>query len=234
MYKLSEATRTPKNNGLVFSSVAGAAEYQGDLLGQFVERGNYNGRMSYVQQDNVGQKDFFIYYHSQGVWLVGPSLGGTRNHLQNPSDSLAPPRSGWGYWGRNRTFLDFDSTLSLQPGALEPCHKVVVEGDKKVRSLQESSLGAYKPMGRWSEGRPVYKKEEEPHYLLLIREGLTGWTVKDSFNATVSRISGGRGTNFPGPESGLSVRYGQKSWKWYNALIQDWVEGGVNVTCHMH
>ena len=233
MSKLSKAPRAPKNDRLVFSSAAGAAEYQGDLLGEFLERGNYNGRMSYVQQDNVGQKDFFLYYHKQGVWLVGPSLGGTRNHLQNPSDSLAPPRSGWGYWGRNGTFLDFDSTLSLQPGMLEPCQKVVVEGDAKVKSLQESSLGTYKPMDRWSEGRPVYEKEEEPRKFLLIREGLAGWTVKDSLNATVSRISAGRGTNFPGPESGHSVRYGQGDWKWYNALTQDWVEGGVSVTCYM-
>ena len=161
-------------------------------------------------------------------------MGGTRNHLQNPSDSLAPPRSGWGYWGGNGTFLDFDSTLSLKLGELEPCQKVLVKGDKKVNLLQKSSLGTYRPMGRWSEGRPVYEREEEPHYFLLIREGLAGWTVKDSLNATGSRISAGRGTNFPGPESGLSVRYGQGDWKWFNALTQDWVEGGVSVTCHMH
>ena len=234
MYQSIMATRTPRDDRVVFASVARAAEYQGDLLGEFQERGNYNGRTSYVQRDNVGQKDFFLYYHSQGVWLVGPSLGGARNHLQNPSDSLVPPRSGWGYWGRNGTVLDFDSTLSLQLGVLEPCQKVVVEGDKKVKLLQTRSLGTYKPMGRWSEGRPVYEREKEPHFFLLIREGLAGWTVKDSLNATGSRISAGRGTNFPGPESGLSVRYGQGDWKWYNALAQDWVEGGVSVTCYMH
>ena len=229
----SDSTRKSKNGRIVFSSEAGAAEYQGDLLGEFQERGNYNGRKSYVQQDNVGRKSFFLYYHSQGVWLVGPTLGGTRNHLQNPSDSTEPPSSGWGYWGRNRTFLDFDPTLTLQQGVLEPCKKVEVEGNEKVRSLQESSLGTYKPNGLWSEGRPVYEREREPHYYLLIKEGLAGWTVKDSLNATGSRISGGRGTNVPGPESGRSVRYGQSDWKWFNARIQEWVEGGVSVTCHM-
>ena len=40
-------------------------------------------------------------------------------------------------------------------------------------------------------------------------------------------------TNFPGPESGVSFRYGHRDWKCYNAHLQDWVEGGVGVTCVM-
>ena len=52
MYKLNLATT--KDDRVVFSSVAGAAEYQGDLLGEFEKRGNYNGRISYVQRDDVG------------------------------------------------------------------------------------------------------------------------------------------------------------------------------------
>ena len=90
-----KASSTVQN--VVFSSTAGAAEYQGDFLGEFLERGDYNGRMSCIQRDNVGQKDIFLYYHKQGVWLVGPVLGGTRNRLQNPRDSLAPPQKGWGF-----------------------------------------------------------------------------------------------------------------------------------------
>ena len=189
--------------------------------------------MSYLQRDTVGQRDFFLFHHSQGAWLVGPSLGGTRNHLQHLSDSVDPPHSGWGYWGQNASFLDMDPTLILQPGELQPCQKVTVEGDENVRLLQESSLGTYKPMGRWSEGRPIYEREGQPPRFLLIREGLTGWTVKKSFDATSSFISGGRATNSPGPESGASLRVGQKDWRWYNSHLRAWIEGGVNVTCHM-
>ena len=57
--------------------------------------------------------------------------------------------------------------------------------------------------------------------------------MKDSLNATVSKITAGKGTNFPGPESGVSFRYGHRDWKWYNAHLQDWVEGDVGVTCVM-
>ena len=32
----------------------------------------YNGRMSYIQRDNVGEGDFFLFHHKDGVWLVGP------------------------------------------------------------------------------------------------------------------------------------------------------------------
>ena len=218
---------------MVFSSRAGAAEYQGDFLGEFLERGDYNGRMSYIQRDNVGQKDIFLYYHKQGVWLVGPVLGGTRNHLQNPRDSLTPPKKGWGFWGRKRFSLEFDLTLSLEYGSIVPCQEVIINGEGEVRHIQEGSLGTYKHLGKWSEGRPVYEREGKPNYFLFIREGLAGWMVKDSLNATVSKITSGRETNFPGPESGVSFRYGHRDWKWYNALLQDWIEGGIDVTCVM-
>ena len=193
----------------------------------------YNGRMSYIQRDNVGEGDFFLFHHKDGVWLVGPYLGFTRNHIQHSSDSIRPPSSGWGYWGKKRTFLARDPTLKLHPGHLQPCRKVTVEGNEEVTHLQSTSLGSYKPMGKWREGRPVYEREGQPPRFLLVREGLSGWTVKKALDATSSTISGGRATNFPGKESGPGDRYGQKNWKWFNAHLKAWVEGGVNVTCQM-
>ena len=132
----------------------------------------------------------------------------------------------------NKT-LEFDLTLSLEYGGIVPCQEVIINGEGEVRYFQEGSFGTYKHSGKWSEGRPVYEREGKPKYFLFIREGLTGWTVKDSLNATVSRITAGRGTNFPGLDSGVSLRYGHRDWKWYNAHLQDWVEGGVDVTCVM-
>ena len=140
-------------------------------------------------------------------------------------------------WTTNLDHLAPDRTILDHKGPLGPhwtsCwSNVIINGEGEVRYFQEGSLGTYKHLGKWSEGRPVYEREG-PKYFLFIREGLTGWTVKDSLNATVSRITAGRGTNFPGPDSGVSLRYGHKDWKWYNAHLQDWVEGGIDLTCVM-
>ena len=46
---------------IVFSSAAGAAEWHGDSLGEFVKAGNYNGRPFYKQRDTEGIRKTFLY-----------------------------------------------------------------------------------------------------------------------------------------------------------------------------
>ena len=45
---------------LVFSSTGGAAEYNGDTLGEYVEEGEYEGRPYFKQRDTEGGNDIFL------------------------------------------------------------------------------------------------------------------------------------------------------------------------------
>ena len=72
-------------------------------------------------------------------------------------------------------------------------------------------------VGRWSEGRPVYKKVGEPTRFLLVKEGKTEWYVSGSIAGSDNYLVSGRATNSPGsPWVGPSVRSGTASWRYYD------------------
>ena len=87
-------------------------------------------------------------------------------------------------------------------------------------------------VGRWSEGRPVYKKVNGETRYLLVGEGLTGWVIDDSTASTGAFIEGGRGTNSPSsPEAGPSVRFGWTGWV-YADYDGEWgQEEDISVYC---
>merc|ERR1712213_189002 len=51
---------------IVFSSTAGAAEYKGARLGEFVREGEHNNRPYYKQRDTEGSEDVYVYSNSEG------------------------------------------------------------------------------------------------------------------------------------------------------------------------
>ena len=72
-------------------------------------------------------------------------------------------------------------------------------------------------MGRWSEGRPVYKKAEGETRFLLVKEGRTEWYVSGSITGDDNYLVSGRATNTPGsPWAGPSVREGTTSWRYFD------------------
>ena len=84
--------------------------------------------------------------------------------------------------------------------------------------------------GRWSEGRPVFKKVDGkwPRFL-LVGEGGAAWSIRSSTTATGARIQSGRGTNSPSsPEAGPRPSEGVTRWR-YND--NGWKEGNISVTC---
>ena len=88
-------------------------------------------------------------------------------------------------------------------------------------------------VGRWSEGRPVFKKVDgEPRFLLMVKEGWIDWNIMMSTTSTAGsevKIESGRGTNSPAsPEAGPSVRYGVTKWRYF---ASGWKEGVISVTC---
>ena len=84
--------------------------------------------------------------------------------------------------------------------------------------------------GRWSAGRPVFKKVDGETRFLLVAEGLVSWLISSSTTGTGGWIKSGRGTNSPSsPKAGPSVRLGVTRWQY--ARGGKFVEGGISVTC---
>ena len=84
-------------------------------------------------------------------------------------------------------------------------------------------------VGRWSEGRPVFKKINGYSRFLLVQEEWSNvWTIRQKTFADGAYIQSGRATNSPSsPEAGASVRFGETRWTY----TPGWKEGDISVTC---
>ena len=87
--------------------------------------------------------------------------------------------------------------------------------------------------GRWSEGRPVFKKVDgHQPWFLLIKEGEFFWSIRSSTITTEIGIHGGKGTNSPNsPQAGGSDWLGLTGWLFVNDRDK-WTEGDITVRCH--
>ena len=140
---------------MVLESTGGAAEYTGGRLGEFQLQGSYGGRPNYLQRNEEGRKETFLYYES-GAWYVSSTLGATVAWLKNSQDTQDPPADNWNY--AKLGSFHTDPSLVLRGGRLEPCREVKVTATGEARRLQGDCLGSYLPTGRWSQGRPVYRQ----------------------------------------------------------------------------
>ena len=85
-------------------------------------------------------------------------------------------------------------------------------------------------IGRWSSGRPVFKKVDGETRFLIVAEGSTTWTIQKSTTDTSSWIRSGRATNSPSsPEAGPSVMSGVTRWRYWDSVKS--IEGDISVTC---
>ena len=85
---------------IVFSSTAGAAEYAGAVLGEFVKFMELEGRPFYRQRNTEGSRSVVL--GSGGIasivgWLV-TDLGNSSGLLTNDQDSDLPPKANWLYY----------------------------------------------------------------------------------------------------------------------------------------
>jgi len=225
---------------VVLSSTGGAAETFGGHLGEFAMAGEHGGRPYFKQRNTEdGDTDVFFFSHG-GQWLVTVRLGKPAGELTNDQDSPLPPVDGWLYWDWERKrHRDDDTSLTLEFASLSPCQMVRVAGEGEVVEEHGSQLGDYRlEVGRWSSGRPVFKKVngEEPRFL-FVPDGGSHWTIKSSTNvtgATGAFIVSGRATNSPSsPEAGPRHRLGWTGWhysvQWGDSV--HWEEGDISVTC---
>ena len=92
-------------------------------------------------------------------------------------------------------------------------------------------------VGRWSSGRPVFKKVDGDPRFLLVAEGKTAWGIRSSTTDELVFISSGKATNsHSSSEAGSSVRFQQTRWKFADGGVAlewstDWREGDISVTC---
>ena len=84
--------------------------------------------------------------------------------------------------------------------------------------------------GKWSEGRPVFKKIDGEERFLFVKEGTTTWSIRRSLTASEALIESGRATNSPtSPEAGPSGRFGTTRWRFWDG--SNFVEGDIRLTC---
>ena len=87
--------------------------------------------------------------------------------------------------------------------------------------------------GRWSSGRPVFKKVDGEEKFLFVKEGINSWSIRDSLSTTEYHITSGRATNAPSsPEAGPSDTYGTTRWRFKNPG-GNLVEGDISLTCKL-
>jgi len=180
---------------IVLSSTAGAARYQGSSLGEFTMAGVHGGRPYYKQKDTEGNPDLFLFSSCDLLqivncdWLVGPTLGGNIASLVNYQSSPLPPVNNW-YYRMHGEWIGDDLSLTLEFTTLSPCQLVRVEGKGGVVRAQSSSLGDYRlEMGRWSCGRPVFRKVGKDPKFLLVPSDWPGWSIKNSTTDTTGFIA---------------------------------------------
>ena len=127
----------------MLSSTAGAAEWQGGRLGEFVEAGEHGGRPFYRQRDTEGTEESFLYSEG-GNWFVEVTLGESTGWLRNSQNTNTPPSTQWEYWGGGK-YNDDDTSLTLEFTTLSPiCQLVRVAGEGEVVEKRGSELGDYR------------------------------------------------------------------------------------------
>ena len=149
---------------ILLSSTGGAAEWQGNALGEFVEAGEHGGRPFFRQRDTEGKTDNFLYSEG-GKWWVHDSLGKSVGKLLNPQNSSRPPGEGpyrqqgssskwvdyrlptnrWAYSADNE-YRDDDDSLILELNDLYPPPSHTIRGDGPMVNEVGRSLGRYRSL----------------------------------------------------------------------------------------
>ena len=134
---------------IVLSSTAGAAAYQGSLLGEFVEAGEQGGRPFYIQRDTEGSQPHYLYFEDN-CWQVSETLGNRNDYIKNCQNTQLPPTRSWKY-AKDGGWSDDDTSLTLEFTTLSPCKLVSVAGEGEVVEEQGSSLGDYRSVHQCAE-----------------------------------------------------------------------------------
>ena len=130
---------------IVFSSTAGAAEWWGHLLGEYVEAGEHGGRPYYRQRDTEGNTETFLYSEEDG-WFVSHTIGHNYDYgLRNYQKTAKPPSNQWLYSIGEGKDVD-DDTFTLEFGRLFPPKSHTIKGEGPMVNKVGSALGKYRSL----------------------------------------------------------------------------------------
>jgi len=221
---------------LVLTSSGPAVEWQGDATGEFVkEVGGLHDGVSYWRQRHTVDGEGKYLYRTAGKWKVGPTLGGTTAAvLSAPCSSTParPPTEGWSYNDEEEWVSD--PSLRCLPPSGPSCTRLEVSLEGRAGQVRGSCRGSYREMaGVYSAGRKVFQQEGGQGRVLMVKAGMTDWSISDSVDAATAGITSGAASICPAdPRARSSQRFNVKNWRFYDG--EDWVEGGVSVECDRH
>ena len=130
----------------MLSSTAGAAEWRGHLLGEYLEaEEEYMGRPYYIQEDTEGAKPRYLYF-DDNCWRVSETLGNKNDYIKNCQNAPKPPGRKWEYVADASIvpWNNTDTTLFAEFTSLSPCNLVKVVGAGDVQRKHHPSLGKYR------------------------------------------------------------------------------------------
>ena len=217
-----------------------SGEYKGSVGtnygGEYKLQESYNGRPLYVQQDTIGTKTIYLFFYNDGefhAWHFGDLLGRSQGWFYNPSNSTNVPSNRW-RTSTGTTFVDAPS-VTVQMGNLEPCKEVRVSALKGKQHVVRS-VGVYRPTGRWSSGRPVYRQVEPPRLYLLVAESRATWSTRISPDSPLAWMDSDSTENSPG-DPGKWVHSGDTELRDDTNTEEEkrevgWKDGGITVACN--
>ena len=234
---------------VVFESTdAGAANWHGDALGEYVQcmeqctETENNGHIIFKQRQSSTETkalEGYYLYVADNSWKVSWKLRGKVDWLRNKNVAKLPPRTGWEYATGdidNPVMKDDDATLALKYTSLDPCQLVLVEGGEVVRGFHGNKMGNFSLLeNTWSRGRPVYQLvDSHLKMYLAIKEGFVHWTISASFSEPESKFNmlhSPKTTNYPTDvEAAGSDRDEEIMWSFYVSTDDDNMEMKVDVS----
>ena len=85
-------------------------------------------------------------------------------------------------------------------------------------------------VGKWSRGRPVFKRVDGYSRFLLVTRWSNHWVIQRNTFDDAAYMQSGRATNSPSSlEAGPSVTEELTRWRY---ATPEWKEGDISVTCH--
>ena len=200
---------------VVISSTGGAAQYVGEVLGQY----EYLEDKGYYVQTSTEQSEEefharYLYRDEDDYWYVYDTPGEMRGWLQSRRPSKTLPSTGWKY--SNGESLQDDLSLTVTQGPLPPLpRQFTVTATGAEVEKWPSFLGVFNRTQRWWYGRPVYINTEG--VLLYHTNNDHGWVIGDTFGKR--GLSGSRSHHSPASED---------NWRYWTG--SEWKPASVTVT----
>jgi len=211
-----------KAGSILYESLGGAANHQGQHLGFYEELPQkINRRPTFQQRGGTT----FIYHNAEyGKWFVGKKLGSiTGIFFLILSNSPTPPTSGWFYFN-GVDFVNDDDSLKLtyNPEDIK-CDKVIYSSSGAAGTIQSDSMGEFTWYNKtWLNGRKLLSNGVN---YLRVPTGMAEWTIGAKIDTDKSWIRSGGGTVCPcleesGPSIRLGIYWDSKEWKPDNFTVK--------------